>query len=477
MRRIVVLFVTLSCLPVSIFLLLANYFLLYLNVPWSDRRRISSTPGFRPRRILITGIDTPQGLRIARAFHETGHHVLGIGHQFGLLPIPARLSFAVHEFHSLHFTPSTYVKDLVRIIAGRGLDLWIDCGHELDPATQVEALSVIEQATPCSCFALRHHDISHFKTKEHFLTYLHSLGFPTPETHRVNSRDEVHNLMNRAQRQRRYVLYNPEKTAVNTAQGRTILPRSSLSQTYHTISQIPISQTSPFQLEQDFTELDRYKTCAIIVRGQVKAFVATTRSKHGSLRLLDSNSSLTKSMVRFVQNIANKQSRDFDSHLCIDFCAEERITPTGVEITILPIDFSTSAHVSLLGFTGLQGSVQLTNAYLAALDPAEEFDRLPSNAILFGPETPTRNSPKLPPNCTSIYNTCELVGTLLYSIMNLILFRLYASELAGIVVDTVTQMAHGSDDLYCFWDPAPFWWSYQIHTPLRGLANMLIAAE
>lgn len=217
-RHIIVLFVAFSCLPISILLLLANCFLLFLNSPRSYRRRISSTSEFHPRRVLITGIDTPQGLRIARAFHETGHHVLGIGHQ----------------------------------------------------------------------------------------------------------------------------------------------------------------------------------------------------------------------------------------HLCLDFCAEERITSTGVETSILPVGFSMSAHVSLLSLTGLQGSIQLTNAYLAALDPGDKFDRVPSNAILSGLETSLPTGISTPPSdCTSVYNSWDLVSTLLASIMNPILFRVRGPKLAGIVADTFMQLAYGADDLYC----------------------------
>src|ERR1700742_4193238 len=147
-----------TCLPLSTYLLFLNYLYISLFPRNPVRERLQKVPGFQSRTIFITGVNTPQGLRLARAFHDTGHKVIGGDCEPGGFPLHVRFSNALNRFYrppSEAHREAAYIEILVQIIEEEHADLWINCRSSACPRIEAQARNIIEQSTKCQCFALR----------------------------------------------------------------------------------------------------------------------------------------------------------------------------------------------------------------------------------------------------------------------------------------------------------------------------------
>ncbi len=173
-------FLALACLPLSTSALLLNYLYISLSRP-SVRRALMRTPGFKSRTVLITGVNTKYGLRLARAFHRTGHLVVGAYHEPGSLPIHVRFSNAVSKFYRLAFETeeryeARYIASLVHIIEHEHVDLWVDCSSGANLDVETHALDAIQRNTKCQCFASRTSASPYLADRDTFLKYLGGQG-------------------------------------------------------------------------------------------------------------------------------------------------------------------------------------------------------------------------------------------------------------------------------------------------------------
>ncbi|OAL39218.1 hypothetical protein AYO20_01536 [Fonsecaea nubica] len=465
-----------SCIPASTLLLIFNLVWISLFPRTSVHQRLKRVPGFRSRTVFITGVNTPHGLRLARAFHSTGHKVVGADYEPDGFPIHVRFSNALSRFYRLPSQSDDsrhveYIACLVRIIEQEHADLWINCTGSADPSTEAQARSVIEQNSQCECFALRVNDVPYFATREAFLLYMASQGLPVPETHHVKSRDEVHNVLNQARGRRKYLLHNLDQNGIPASSARAVLPRRTLSQTYNTVSQMAITTTMPWKLEQDVDELERYHTFAIIVRGSLRAFAASRLRHPGCYQLLEPKSALSMAMLRFVHTFASNQGHDFTTHLGIDFCVEEQVTESGVAQIILPIQVCVKAQAAAQLFQGLGGSVQLTRAYLECLnaDQVNTDKQVTRPAYAAAQPMPKENGVATPDS--KIHGTyCfgqDLLRLCFEPLLSLVTLKIGVIDYVRQLIQFSGHLILWQDDLYDFQDPVPFWWSYQVFIPLR----------
>ncbi|KIW22373.1 uncharacterized protein PV07_12263 [Cladophialophora immunda] len=468
-------FVAAACVPVSTLLLIFNLLCISLPPRTSFHQRLKRVPGFRSRTIFITGVNTPHGLRLARAFHSTGHKVVGADYEPDAFPIHVRFSNALSRFYRLppksdHSHQVAYIACLVRIIEQENAELWINCTTSADPSTEAQARSVIEQNNKCQCFALRVNDVPYFATREAFLLYTASQGLPIPETYHVKSRDEVHNVLNKARGRRKYLLHSLDQNGDHANSTRTVLPRRTLSQTYNTVSQMAITSTVPWKLEQDVNGLERYHTFAIIVRGSLRAFAASRPTYLGCYQLVEPKSALSMSMLRFVHTFARNQGHDFTTHLGIDFCVEEQVTESGVAQIILPVQVCVQAQAAAQLFQGLGGSVQLTRAYLECLTENElsvgKQITKPAPAVT----QHTLQDDVAMPDSTTSGTYCfgqDLLQLCFGPLLSMITLRIGIIDCTQQLIRFFNHLVFWEDDLYNFRDPVPFWWSYQVYIPLR----------
>ncbi|KAJ9614577.1 hypothetical protein H2200_002714 [Cladophialophora chaetospira] len=471
-------FLVLCCLPLSTPILLLNYVYVLIFPLYPVHKRLRRTPGFKSRKILITGVDTRYGLRLARAFHQTGHVVVGAYYEPGPLLNHVRFSNAVSRFYRLASETrgrreASYVANLLNIVEREHADLWIDCFQSADPSVEARTREAVQEKTNCKCFALRAGNVPYLASRDAFLKYLENQGYTVPESYQVTSRAEIHNVLGKARGTRRYLLESLEPNGVRANMARTKLPSRTVSQTYDAISRISITNTTPWKLERDVNGLENISTSAIVVRGSVKLFVASRTIRPGCYQVLEPTSALSRSMLRFVQTFARKEGSEFTTHLGVDFCVDEQPTESGVVQTILPVQVSIHAQPALQSMVGMNGSIALSRAYLSIFAPAEskaekKMTRPVSQIIQQQPQT---DDVALPQNkIIGVY--CigqDLTHFLFEPLAELVAFRNGLTYFLRQLTELLGHLVFWKDDTYDFRDPLPFWWSYQICLPLRLL--------
>jgi hypothetical protein len=370
-----------------------------------------------------------------------------------------------------------YVASVVHIIEHEDVDLWINCSNSATYGLEAQARDAVEQHTKCQCFALRAKNVPYFASREAFLKYLASQGLPVPESYQVTSRAEIHKVLSKARGSRRYLLESLDHKEINANTARTMLPSRTVSQTYDAVSRITIANTTPWKLEQDIDGLERYSTFAIVVRGSVKAFVASRSPRPGCYRALNSKSALHRSMLRFVHTFACKQGAEFTTHLGIDFCVDEQATESGVYQSILPIQVSVDANAAMQLFHGMGGSISLTRAYLSLLTAEEDNTKgrmmRPTPAMI--QQGPLPDDVAIPDTrMPGIYEFGQDLLHLCFGpLRDLFMFRSTLIEFMRAVFEFLSHLMLWEDNTYDFQDPLPFWVSYQLYVPLRLVKSAL----
>ncbi|KAJ9612782.1 hypothetical protein H2204_014917 [Knufia peltigerae] len=480
-------------LPVSTTLLFINYVYIFLSGRWIFVKRSTKTNNPPVKTVLLSGINTAQGLRLARAFHQNGHKVVGLDYEPMCIPIHVRFSKALTRFYRLRPVPEqrralAYIRTLNYIIEQDNVDIWINCTPGVEPTVEGHARTVIEKTTSCRCFALRMDDMPHFASRTTFLAWLKSMDLAVPEMHSVKSRDEVHQVLSKSRGgTKRYMLYSSEhgqSAGVEVSSVRTLLPRRTLSQTYHTISLVPIKRTSSelWRLEQITNGLPRYSAFAVIVRGRVTAFSATRRRSQDYLEPIDPKAALARSFLRSLQTFANHQGDDFTSHVGFDFCVDEQLTDGGVVQNILVLGTSIESLASMLSFRGAIATESLCRAYLSLLsDDVDEKSMMildtqnSSSTLLQGLQD--FSAPEIiiiTPDSLAAPIYCfgrDLLKLGYVSLSNFLSLKSTCTS-ADVLRNWLSLLKHlvfWQDDIYETHDPMPFWWSYQVYKPLRLL--------
>ncbi|KAI1612658.1 catechol O-methyltransferase, variant [Exophiala viscosa] len=471
---------TLACIPLSTSFLVLNYIcasVLSRNLVRRQPRKIKSRSLFKT--VLLTGINTPQGLRLARAFHEDGHRVIGADYEPEGVPIPVRLSKALSKFHRLSSDSGetralNYIKSLAQIIKQGRVDIWINCTSTSDPGLEGQARALIEKTTKCRCFALTMDDAVNFATRDTFLTMVKDMGLPVPEIYQVASRDEVHNVLHKSRGRRKYLLYSPGHPAVTVSSVRTLLPRRSLSQTYNALSLVPINKASSWRLEQITDDLPRYSTFSVIVEGLVTAFAASVVTQAGYYEAANPESALTKSMLHYMQTFAAKQGPDFNTHLGVDFCVEEQVTDRGIVQNILPVEIAVQSQTAMLLFQGMKGSDELCQAYLSSTSTRTKNDDGIQSEFSFNKESLDSEVVMPSRNTSGVYSFGQDLLRLGYApLIRLLTLHSTFVDVFNHWMLLLCHLVYWQDDAYDFQDPVPFWWSYQVYLPLRLLMSII----
>ena len=145
------------------------------------RRNIRSSPRFRAKTILVTGVGTAKGLRIARAFYETGHKVIGADFQPLGVPVCGRFSKALHKYYPLRplnaeSGATLYMRDLVRIVEDEDVQLWISCSEFVTAEEDGQAKELLEHRTSCKSLQIDGQTASMISDQDEFIRYAKSIG-------------------------------------------------------------------------------------------------------------------------------------------------------------------------------------------------------------------------------------------------------------------------------------------------------------
>ncbi|KAI9805176.1 MAG: hypothetical protein M1825_001012 [Sarcosagium campestre] len=432
-----------------------------------DRRRIRASPRFVPRVILVTGVGTSRGLALARTFYLAGHDVVGADFEPSRIPVNGRMSRSLKKFYSLALLrgghgAAAYAEELLEIVRREKVHLWVSCSGVSFTIEDAIAKEVIERRTECKAIQLSVKLTNMLQTQPLFIKHASKLDLNVPDLHLVSSRSTVHKILHNSDRTR-YTMRSVSRE--NVPLQVTVLPRSTMSETYQHVAGIDISAKNPWILQQYIPGV-KYSTYAVVVHDEVKAFVAYP-SLHSQvhLEMLPSDAALSKAMLEFTTEFVARTAQNMTGHLSFEFLVGEKVTALGksVEKTLNLMECKPEADPGLLLFRG--NELALAAAYLSALEPVT-YRMTNGNVGL----------PKalaVPKQSMSIYwHANDLVSLLLHPALRVLTGAQSLGSLARGLVQFLQHILFWRDGSYVYWDPLPWWWSYHVQWPGKFLASI-----
>jgi hypothetical protein len=172
---------SLAFLPLSTSILAVSYACSTLVPQNGLRRKIRSSLRFNPKTVLVTGVGTAKGLRIARAFYETGHRVIGADFQpLGIFSC-GRFSKALSAYHPLRMANASsgatlYMRDVIRIVEEENVQLWVSCSDMVSPTDDGQTRELLEHRTTCRALQVNVETASKVQDSDEFFRYVRSIG-------------------------------------------------------------------------------------------------------------------------------------------------------------------------------------------------------------------------------------------------------------------------------------------------------------
>lgn len=452
-------------LPLDSFILFTSYALQSLTEnAVRRRRRIRRSRNFYPKTILVTGVGMTKGLVLARAFYRAGHRVIGADFEPYGVPVSGRFSRALSKFYALARPTSKdgaihYIQDLLSVIRREKVDLWVSCSGVASAVEDGQAKEVIERHTICRAIQFDTKTTEILHEKHSFIQHTKRLALPTPETYDVTSRAAVHKILNSADG-KHYIL---KSVGVDDATrgDMTLLPRHTTSETYQHLSNVRISEDRPWVLQQ-FMGGEEYCTHALVVQGEVKAFVACPSSEllmH--YEALHPKSALSTAMLKFTQEFTARSRAGMTGHLSFDFMVEESATEKGLEKVLYPIECNPRAHTAVVLFNGL--STNIAESYLTALTTE-------MNGVFNG----HKQHVVVPTHPAKYYWVGhDLVSLVLHPLLRLFVGATTIPEFLQGCYLFLQHLLIWTDGTYELWDPLPWWWLYHVYWPGQFLACIL----
>lgn len=431
----------------------------------------------RSLNVLVTGLGMARGLAIARAFYLEGHYVVGADFERFGVPCPGRFSQSLHRFRPLSGPMSRddgpdYQRQLLRIVKEEGVDLWISCSGRAHAFEDAEAKELIEQQTSCRCVQLGVRETERLHEKHNFMREAKRLGLPTPETHTVTTHDDVHRILTdslAAHPERRFILRPVRADSANRAD-MTLLPLDSKTENRTHISSVPVSPARPWILQQFIPGGEEYCTHALVVRGQVKCFVACPSSEMPMhYRALPRSSLLSRAMLAFTRELVYRTPNPelFTGHLSFDFMVQDSAAHEGgIERSLYPIRCSPRAHTAVVLF-GRQGPERsaMTDAYVSILDRSmaqRSFSKkngLKEELVIL----PARGPPRY-------WIAHDLITLVIQPTIRWVLGGTGAHGPAKPYAEFLAHLCLWKEGTFELWDPLPALVLYHVYWPLTILS-------
>lgn len=453
--RIVISFVL---LPLDNAVLLGTYFGHYLSLlRLAVHRRRPSIPrdvDFQQKTVLVTGVNSLHGLAVARCWYYEGHRVIGADMMDSPIRSGESMSKSLTVFYDIAKTQ--YASQLLDIVHREKVGVWIPCSDQVDTMEDAVAKQVIEGRTECRCIQLDPELASRFGSPESLRQYLIEKDLPVVENHRVQSRDSVHKILHRSPSK----AYLMRRARQQDSARPVMLPKRTLSMTYHEVSEIQINKDNPWILQQQ-TRLGEFIAELLVVRGQVKAIKVRPgdlQSAWGASRL---DQGLAISIHRLMDRFAMKAGSRLTGHLAVHLMVDEEFDANSVR-HVLHIAACTQGAAAVK--TLLQEpSSTIVSAYLAVLSSqvSEASGQLS--------ETPFDD----------VKATIATTKTAKDSKANTLRKLLSPASLVQQAKDVAWEVCHvpfWKDPRFSYSDPFPWWWHTHVYTPFRELGVALYRA-
>ncbi|CAG8388864.1 unnamed protein product [Penicillium salamii] len=399
---------------------------------------------FYPKTILITGIGTPHGLKLARAWAAEGHRVIGADVTDLDLPIRSggSMSKALVAFYRI--PKDHYISRILDVINREKVDIWIPCSPKATSIEDATARQMVESRTGCKCITFDENLAICF-AGESFTKFVTERGLPVLEYHRVQSRDSVHKILHRSP-SKSYRISRATPTANDRA---LLLPRRTISKTYTCLSEIQITQERPWILQQQF-RLGEVFADLLIVRGQVQAIkVRLSDAGWGSSRL---DQALSAAIQTLMQSLATKCGTRSTGHLTVRLMIDEEFDAHSVRHSIYIAGCSSGAKV----IENLLHDIPCPVAGYLSVFPSNPVDSGSITASLSS--TPPKKFAQ-----AAILPAAFLHFSLLHFVLTLV--EVAESELV--------RLLFWRDPLFTPLDPLPWWWEVHVYRPLREVWMMV----
>ncbi|KAI0547365.1 hypothetical protein F4679DRAFT_554501 [Xylaria curta] len=337
------------------------------------------------RTVLVTGVGMAKGLTLARAFHLSGHRVIGADFEDYIIPCSGRFSRSLSSFHRLPRPYSqghakAYTELLVQIIKDEKVELWVSCSGVASAIEDAKAKEVIEQRTSCICIQFDVATTSMLHEKNTFMRACAERELPIPDTHEVTSRDEVLRVLSSSALLypgRKYILKPVGMDDVNRGD-MTLLPFSSHLRTWEHVSRLYISTSTPWILQQFIPGGEEYCTHALVVRGKLKCFIACPSAEMlMHYAPLPHDDPLWREMRDFTIKFLERSpiASSMTGHLSFDFMVNSRPTREkgkGRRRSVHAIECNPRAHTAIVLFAQQGPEMRdMVQAYLSAIERRE----------------------------------------------------------------------------------------------------------
>lgn len=426
-------------------ILLAVLILARLRPTRSTHQTQHRSVQFYPKTVLVTGIGTPHGLALARAWGAGGHRVVGADVADVNIPIRSGGSMSQTLLVYYRVPKDHYISRILDIVQREKVDVWIPCSSKVTAIEDATARQIIESRASCRCITFDTDLVACFANPDSFRQFLADRDLPVLERHEVKSRDNIHKILHRS----------PSKSyrLSSNAIGRpVILPKRTLSTTYSEVSEIKISDASPWMLQQQ-NRLGHVFADLLVVRGYVHAIkvrLAEARSPHLGVSRMDE--ALAVAIHRLMKTFAEKGGARMTGHLSVRLLIDEEFDASAVRHTI---------HIA----DCVLGAVAVENLLSHARCPVEGY----LTVLSAGQSEPS---------------AWDVTATLLphphpeATITGNEIFVDFLSWLLPLGVATrLMATLEAEVSLYLFWknplfssdDPLPWWWQVHVYQPLREI--------
>lgn len=463
-------------LPINSCILFCSYVLQSLNPRLLRRPSRARDAGFRTRRILVSGVNTANGLTLARILYQAGHHIVGADCQANHVPGIARVSKAVKSFHALP-TPrdeigtTDYVHALLQVVEKEQAELWVSCSSFTSAIEDSLAREVIERKTNCRCLQFDMRITSILSNKGEFLQLTRSMGLPTHEAYNVTSRHEVHKVLGVAANSSKSFTISKNRSRQTDEDKRhswhssgdisPVFPRRTVSETYQMVSEIPISQDTPHVLEEDING-EEYLTHSLVVRDCVETFAAcATPTSLLHVRELPASSGLHQAMLKFTQEFVSRFDYELTGNISLTFKIRETSTEKAYERRLIPT--TCSPRVELPSILLRSANKKFSQAVVNVLNaPASN-----------GHVKPSENLPALEHPLTYHWTGQDLISLIVLPTLSLLSGHIGPRELFRGYLLFLHNVLFWKDVMFELWDPLPWWWLYHVYWPMQLLFNIL----
>ncbi|OJJ48211.1 hypothetical protein ASPZODRAFT_61974 [Penicilliopsis zonata CBS 506.65] len=463
--------VAFALLPIDTFILVVSYTLSHLTTLEQHPTDQRDTQVYS-KTVLVTGIDTPQGLAVSRACHRQGHRVVGVDvddrdtvyNPLLCVRSGGSLSCSVAAFYRIPRT--LYVSSLLDIVHREKADLWIPCSERVTVLEDAVAKQVLESRTTCKAVHLDAELTDRLANAESLAQFLVDKDLPVVERHRVQSRDSIHKILHRsptkAYRIRKLAPVLESSSSTSSNRRDILLPKRTLSQTYSEVSEIQISKDAPWVLQQQ-TRLGEFWADTLLVRGHVEAIKVrpgrkTTEDMSWGASRLDE--SLASAIYRVVEAFASKGGTRMTGHLSLQLMVDEEFEANSVRhsVHIAGCTQGAGAVTSLLR----DPSCALAGGYLALLQLKEKSS--------------VRSEERAgPARIISLTPRAAQQGLLARTRVTLSQRVPGASglfTLGDALADETTLFLFWEHPLFLAGDPMPWWWDVHVSRPAQEVWNM-----